>query len=46
MSVERQKGKLKLIVQPRLSSRNYLYQYYAYVIDETGKEDNFGKGGV
>lgn len=45
MLVESKKSKLKLIVQPRLSSRNYLYQYYAYVIDETGKEDNFGKGG-
>jgi ribosomal protein S12 methylthiotransferase accessory factor len=45
MPVESKKSKLKLIVQPRLSSRNYLYQYYAHIINETGKEDSFGKGG-
>lgn len=45
MPVEKKKRKLKLIVQPRFSSRDYLCQYYAHIEDETGKEDDLGKGG-
>lgn len=36
---------IKLIVQPRLSPRNYLHEYYAYVTDEIGKEGNLAEGG-
>jgi len=45
MPVENKKNKLQLIVQPRVSSRNFLFEYYAYIISDIGKEDNLGKGG-
>jgi ribosomal protein S12 methylthiotransferase accessory factor len=41
------KENIKLVVQPRLSKRKYLYEYYAEIIDESkGKKDLWKGGGV
>ena len=34
----------QLVVQPRKTKRRYIYDYHAFILDETGAEDHFGKG--
>lgn len=45
MLARKNSTKPRLIVQPRFSKRNYIYDYHAYIIKEDGGEDFFGKGG-